>query len=216
MKIPEKGQWTFNDEAVAKGFDKHVKEQLPWYALATGIVEHIARHYLPENGVLYDIGASTGNITNALSDIIESRNIKAISLDASQEMCDQFKGKGEIIKAKAENYSYDNFDCAVLYLTLMFVAEKDRRKLIDKLFDKLNKGGCIVVFDKIEPKGGYLSIVNSRLALSEKLKNGASHKDIIDKELSLSGVQRPLNSSIYSGYELIFKYGDFVGFVIEK
>ena len=216
MKIPESGLWTFKNDEIAQDFDYHVREQLPWYELATDIVNHVVRHYLPNDGLLYDIGASTGNVTQSLKELLESRNARAISIDNSENMCKQFKGYGEIVNESAENYTYKEFDCAVLFLTLMFLKEKDRKPLLDNLFGKMKKGGCIIVFDKIQPKGGYLSIVNSRLALAEKIKMGVSHKEIIDKELSLSGVQRPISSDIYCGYEEIFKYGDFIGFVIEK
>lgn len=216
MEIPKIGEWTFDATDIANNFDAHVREQLPWYDLATDAVCHVIRHYLPKNGLLYDIGASTGNITKSLSDILINREAKAISIDSSQSMCEKFTGYGEIIHECAENFQYKDFDCAVLFLTLMFVNERERKPLMDRLFSKLKKGGCIIVFDKIQPKGGYLSIVNSRLALAEKIKAGVGYQEIIDKELSLSGIQRPISSEIYSGYDTIFKYGDFVGFVIEK
>ena len=56
MKIPR--DWTFKKFSIAKGFDRHVREQLPWYDLATGIVRHIVRHYLNRGGLVYDIGAN--------------------------------------------------------------------------------------------------------------------------------------------------------------
>ena len=54
MEIPR--DWTFQNKEVADKFDYHVREQLPWYEIATGLVAHIVRHYLPENGLMYDIG----------------------------------------------------------------------------------------------------------------------------------------------------------------
>ncbi len=47
--------------------------------------------------------------------------------------------------------------------------------------------------DKLENIGGYIGIINYRLTLSEKVKNNKNYKDIIDKELSLQGVQRPIS-----------------------
>jgi malate dehydrogenase (oxaloacetate-decarboxylating)(NADP+) len=44
VKIPT--DWTFRNADVAKGFDRHVREQLPWYGIATGAVAHIARHFV--------------------------------------------------------------------------------------------------------------------------------------------------------------------------
>ena len=71
MDIPT--NWTFETSGVAKGFDRHVREQLPWYDLATNAILHVARHYIPENGLVYDFGASTGNIGRALEPILTKR-----------------------------------------------------------------------------------------------------------------------------------------------
>ena len=71
MDIPT--NWTFETSGVAQGFDRHVREQLPWYDLATNAILHVARHYIPENGLVYDFGASTGNIGRALAPILKKK-----------------------------------------------------------------------------------------------------------------------------------------------
>ena len=86
MKIPNEGAWTFENAEIANAFDDHVREQLPWYDLATGAVAHIVRHYLPHEGVMYDIGASTGNITKSLASVISDRSVKVYAVEPSQEM----------------------------------------------------------------------------------------------------------------------------------
>ena len=78
MKIPS--NWTFENKEVAENFNNHVREQLPWYDLATQAVIHLARHYIPNNGLVYDLGASTGNIGNAIKDILTTRNAEFIAL----------------------------------------------------------------------------------------------------------------------------------------
>lgn len=78
--------WTFRDESVAAGFERHVREQLPWYDLATGAVAHVARHYVPEFGLVYDLGASTGNIGRALAPTLKARSANLIAIEASAEM----------------------------------------------------------------------------------------------------------------------------------
>ena len=79
MKIPD--EWTFKSAEVAEGFDSHVRQQLPWYDLTTGIVAHVARHYIPRGGLVYDIGASTGNIGRAICDTLTNRNATIIPID---------------------------------------------------------------------------------------------------------------------------------------
>jgi tRNA (cmo5U34)-methyltransferase len=214
MKIPR--DWTFKKFYIAKGFDRHVREQLPWYDLATGIVKHIARHYLNRGGLVYDIGASTGNVGKAISDIVKNRGASLIAIDNSEEMVKLYSGPGKIELANAEEYEYKNFDIAICFLSLLFLSQEKRKYLIQRLLGKVRKGGAIIIFDKEEPSKGYVSIIKVRLALAGKLASGATAKEIIEKELSLSGIQRPISKNeLPREAQEIFRFGDFFGVIIE-
>lgn len=214
MKIPR--DWTFKKFSIAKGFDRHVREQLPWYDLATGIVRHIVRHYLNRGGLVYDIGASTGNIGKSISDILKNREASLIAIDNSEEMLKLYSGPGKIELWNAEEYEYKNFDIAICFLSLLFLSQEKRKYLIQKLRVKVKKGGAIIIFDKEEPSQGYISIIKLRLALAGKLASGATAKEIIQKELSLSGIQRPISKrEIPLEAQEIFRFGDFFGTIIE-
>ena len=214
MKIPK--QWTFNNQEIAEHFDDHVREQLPWYDLTTGIIAHIARHYVPEGGVVYDVGASTGNIGRAIEDTITNRNATFIAIDSSESMRSLYKGPGTFHVARAEQFDFQPFDLCICFLSLMFVAPAKRRTLLKKLSDLTNTGGAIVVFDKCVPNTGYVSTVLWRLALAGKIHNGVKAEDVIAKELSLSGVQRPLDMKELNGAVEVFRFGDFAGWIIES
>ena len=99
----------------------------------------------------------------------------------------------------------------------MFIEPKYRKDLLSKLYSKLNIGGCIIIFDKIESNGGYIGTINYRLTLAEKLKT-TNAEEIINKELSLQGIQRPINYQLIKEYnpQLFFRFSDFVGYIIEK
>jgi|TARA_Y100000296_G_C5165184_1_gene254153 tRNA (cmo5U34)-methyltransferase len=216
MKIPN--QWTFHNKEIAKNFNKHVREQLPWYELATQGVVHIARHYIPKNGLVYDLGASTGNIGNAIKDILKSRNANLIAIENSKEMVDLYNCHyGKLECYNVQEYNYNNFDLCISFLCLMFIEPKYRKDLLSKLYSKLNIGGCIIIFDKIESNGGYIGTINYRLTLAEKLKTTHA-EEIINKELSLQGIQRPINYQLIKEYnpQLFFRFSDFVGYIIEK
>lgn len=90
MDIPR--NWTFENSEIATGFDRPVREQLPWYDLATGSIAHIARHYIPQDGLVYDIGAATGNIGGALQPTLTDRNAWLISIESSGEMAELYNG----------------------------------------------------------------------------------------------------------------------------
>ena len=214
MKIPDK--WTFKNEDVAKGFDNHVREQLPWYELVSDAVVHIVKNYANDGALIYDIGASTGNFNILLSDIINDRNITFIGLENSPEMISQYKGNDKVILCDAIDYDYENFDIAICFLTLMFVPFNKRKDFISRLTSKIKSGGCLIVVDKVESVGGYFSTVLYRMALMEKLKT-TTPENILKKELSLSGVQRPIRRGMFDGISSeFFRFGDFVGWIIEN
>jgi tRNA (cmo5U34)-methyltransferase len=215
MKIPT--EWTFKSREIADGFDRHVREQLPWYDLTTGIVAHVARHYIPEGGLVYDIAASTGNIGRALSDTLEKRKARLIAIDNAPEMVEIYAGPGEIVTADATDYPFESFDFAVAFLALMFFPVARRRDWVHSMVSKIKPGGAMLIFDKCAPGKGYASTVLSRLVLAGKRSAGVPSDEIVEKELSLAGVQRPIDwmAVIPPGSIEVFRFGDFAGWLIE-
>ena len=76
--------WTF--QGFAPEFDAHVREQLPWYGMATESVALIARHYIPRRGLVYDLGASTGNVGRVLASTLHEREARLVALDECRDM----------------------------------------------------------------------------------------------------------------------------------
>ncbi len=215
MKIP--GEWTFRNHDVAESFDRHVREQLPWYDLLTGAVAHIARHYIPAGGLVYDIGASTGNIGRAIEPVLESRSAELIAIENSAQMAGLYEGPGMILIGDALECDYREFDLAICFLVMMFFPPSTRREFVRRLKDKLRPGGAIIVVDKCEAVSGYPATVLWRLALSNKIAAGVDADEIVAKELSLGGVQRPVNPSIFGPDAIeFFRFGEFAGWLIEN
>lgn len=210
--------WTFRDAGVAAGFEQHVREQLPWYNLATGACAHIARHYLPEGGTLYDLGASTGNIGRALVGTLEARKATLIPVEPAAEMAALYDapGRENLVVQDACEVDYRPFDVAVLFLTMMFIPHRRRPLLLERLRRRLNPGGAVIVFDKCEAGSGYAATAIWRLALAGKVASGVPAGEIVAKELSLGGVQRPLDPAILgAGAREFFRFGEFAGFLME-
>jgi tRNA (cmo5U34)-methyltransferase len=208
--------WTFKDRQVVEAFDRHVREQLPFYDLVSGAVAHIARHYLPHNGTIYDIGASTGNITQLLAETIKKRNAEAISIDNAAEMTTKFAGVGTLTIADAYDYDYQQFDVAVLFLVLMFVPVHKRTDLLRRLIGKARNGGAIIIVDKIADHSDYVGTIMRRMTIAGKVASGTSAQDILDKELSLGGIQRPMQlKTLPSNAQEFFRWGEFAGWIIE-
>jgi tRNA (cmo5U34)-methyltransferase len=213
--VNSKPTWQF-DSDVAENFDAHIHEQLPWYDLVSQtILPCVARHYIPKGGVVYDLGCATGNVEASIGGIIHERNAALTAIDQSKPMIDRYKGNAKTILADITEYEYESFDFAVSLLTLMFVPVAKRVIFADRLIDKLNDGGAIFLVERFLPPEGYAGLINARLTLQAKLETGAEPDKIIQKELSLRGVQRPLGRDDVKGHE-IFRFGDFSGYILSN
>ena len=214
LEIPK--NWTFRSTDVAKHFDQHVREQLPWYDLVTKAVAHFGRHYIPNGGRVYDVGASTGNVGNALRDTLSQRRAKFTAIDESSEMASRYAGPPQLVVADAVRYEYEPFDFAVCFLVFMFLPVAERSSFLRRLTQLTKPGGALVIVDKIQMPSGYVGTAFSRLTLQQKLAAGAKPSAILQKELSLAGYQRPLDPRMLpKTARQFFQVGEFVGWIIE-
>ena len=214
--------WTFDTPEIANTFDAHVREQLPWYDMVTDAVVYIARNYLPEFGVVVDIGASTGNMVDKLMPLTFERMADVVAIEKSISMCDVLKNKYK----KSDCVVVENSDVTrgdlpkanvyILFLTMMFIPIDKRKALMDSMRANCKQGGVIVVVDKICDHGGYFATVLKRLTMQFKLQQGAKPEDVLTNEMSLAGVQIPIDPAILGAdAKQFFRMGEFAGWVIE-
>lgn len=209
--------WTFKDADLAQNFDNHVREQLPWYDMATKAVAFLCRNYVPKNGTIYDIGASTGNISKSITSLIAERNIKFIAIEESQEIAKKYGGFGRLIIDDATKIDYEPFDLAIFFLSFMFIERSVRGNFLDSLIHKCKHGGAIVMLEKMETTGGNVGTIIRKMTINNKLENGVSPDEIIKKELSLCGVQRAVSTSELPANAVeFFRMGEFAGYIMEK
>lgn len=212
MEIPN--SWSFKNKGVAEGFDNHVREQLPFYDVASFIAAHYLRANVPPGGLVYDIGCSTGNMEIKCQDLIKDRNLAWIGLDNSQDILKEYKGKLSPIQYDAQTFDYERFDIALCFLSMMFIRPMERRELLLELLEKMKPGGAIILFDKFQSQ----SSIEEKLILHLKIDSGIEATQILQKEHSLIGVQFPMDHEELFQFhdEMIFKVGNFEGYVLKK
>lgn len=213
--IPD--DWTFRDDGVADRFDAHVRETLPWYDLATHGAAHLARSYLPPSGLLYDIGASTGNMGRALADTIAARDISLTAIEASPQMAERYDGPGTCVVADATAFDFQPFDVAVGFLVLMFMPVRQRHDFVERLLTQARPGGAVIFVDKVHTEHGYLGSTLHRWTMEQKRYGGISPAEIAEKELSLAGTQRPIRDGFLTdlGFVQWLRIGEFGGWIRE-
>lgn len=214
--------WTFETPEIAKSFDSHVREQLPWYDMVTESVGYIIRNYLPQDGTVIDIGASTGNLIDKILPLIEERNGTVVAIEKSPDMVNilssKYNGSDRVIilKDNVIDLKIPYAEVYVLFLTLMFIPIEHREYVLNKIRERCTSGGAIIVVDKICDHGGYFSTVLKRLTMHFKLQQGAKAEDVLTKEMSLAGIQIPIDPAILgSDAKQFFRMGEFAGWVIE-
>ena len=217
MEIPGAGAWTFETAEIAEGFDRHVREQLPWYELATNLVAHVARHYVPEDGVVVDLGASTGNVGRSIAETLTERNASLIAVDRAESMRNEYRAPGQFVVADLRDYTPPICDFAVAFLCLMFLPVTARKVLIQRVYDSLRPGGAFLMFDRMEALQGYPATILWRMTLAGKVAAGVDPREIVAKELSLAGIQRPLSMREVPPTAIeVFRFGDFAGFLVTR
>jgi tRNA (cmo5U34)-methyltransferase len=103
-----------------------------------------------------------------------------------------------------------------MFLTMMFIPIEHRKALINSMRANCRRGGVIILVDKVCDHQGYFSTVLKRLTMHFKLQQGAKPEDVLKKEMSLAGVQVPIDPSIMgSEAKQFFRMGEFAGWVIE-
>ena len=219
MALDIPNDWTFESEEVAANFDAHVREQLPWYVGLSGMLSIVAKHYLPEGARAYDVGASTGNFGALLADTIKARRVEWIGIDSSEAMRSRYRAPGQLVVADALAYPFLPFNLMVCFLSLMFFPVEERRSWLERMYSTmLNVGGAIIVVDREQPGEGILSTALARAVMKLKLSAGATADDVLKKEMSLCGIQRPLGKGFFDRLPAreVFRFGNFVAWVIEK
>jgi tRNA (cmo5U34)-methyltransferase len=229
----EDSNWNFSGEVV-NNFDEHVKKSVPLYIEGHQITCDLSKFFVKESSVVYEIGCSTGALSVKLSKSNSTKSDASfIGFDIEKDMVD-FANR-ELSKTNIKNVRFEHADIVsteleksdliVCYYTLQFIPPAVRQQVINKLYQSLNWGGALIIFEKVRaPDARFQDIINT-LYLDYKLKQGYSEENIISKMMSLKGVLEPfstqgnLDSLKRAGFIDIItvqKYLSFEGFLAIK
>jgi len=205
----------FSFSKIADEFDDHISSQLFWHSdFLNHFLPEIASVFMQTSSIVYDFGASTGNVEVALKEKINERDVEFVAIEKCQEMIKNYKGNKEnvsvndFLKTRLEPFSF-----ATSILALSFIHPSDRVSFIEKVKKRCKKGGAFLILEKMVNHSGYLGVALNRVTWKNKIEQGSSLTNVINKELSLSGVQYPLSDSELDGFDLIWAYGDFRSYI---
>ena len=221
----ESYNWKFNKE-VAECFDEHVRQSVFMYEEFHNSIIKMSNFFIENNTNILDVGTSTGELLKRLP---YNETCKYIGIDIEEDMVEKAKEKldnkyllevGDIL-----NYKINNCSIITMVLVLQFIKNKDKELALQNIYNSLNEGGAFIFVDKIKTPVLDIHDMYNDLYYDFKRENGLTDTEIIDKNVSLRGVQKCLtveeNLQLmwnvgFRKTDIFLKYNNFVGIIAIK
>tara|TARA_B100000965_G_scaffold396226_1_gene410842 strand:+ start:932 stop:1624 length:693 start_codon:yes stop_codon:yes gene_type:complete len=186
-----------------EGFDEHIDKSIRGYQdLLTDVVS-LSRYFVERDTNVYDIGCSTGKLTEAM--LHKNKDIEDVNYFGI-EVADGFTGdmKSRGIKLNSDyprnkitflhedvrNSMIENASLITSIFTLQFMSMKDRLPMIKKVYNGLNEGGAFIFAEKTICENAKFQEMITFNFYDYKRKFFDT-KDIMDKEQTLRNIMKP-------------------------
>jgi len=215
----ENANWTFGGD-VCKTFDEHITRSVPLYEQGHELVIQVADFFLGNGSNCYELGCSTGALTQKLAARNCKKKIRIVAIDLEPEMIRKARQRcGEIegltfLASDILDVEMDQADLIISYYTMQFVKPKNRQIMFDRIFQSLNWGGGFLLFEKVRAPDARFQDMMSALYTEYKLGNKYSPEEIIAKAKSLKGVLEPFSTQ--GNYDLLTRAGSVDTMTIMK
>ena len=218
-------KWEFNEE-VARCFDKHVRQSVFMYEEFHNSIINMSKFFIEDNTNILDVGTSTGEL---LMKLPYNPTCRYIGIDTEKGMInkaqEKLEDKYELQVGNILNYNIVNCSLITMVLVLQFIKNKDKESALQNIYNSLNEGGAFIFVDKIKTPVLDIHDMYNDLYYDFKRENGLTDTEIIDKNVSLRGVQKCLtveeNIQLmknvgFKNLDIFLKYNNFVGIIALK
>ena len=232
-----KDGWTFKSQEVADNFDNHVVQSVPLYQSFHEMITTFSKYYVQSNSTVVDLGTSTGHLLRKMANTNKNKNnVTYCGFDNSVQMINKAR---ENHKDSVYNLNFfcDDVEYFNTYpstgrssfitsmLCLQFIQLNERKTVVKNVYDSLNDGGAFVMVEKIKSNNIDIHDIYNDVYYDFKRSRGLSDTEIIDKNVSLRGVMKPITleeniSMLQQGgfktIEVFMKFNNFVGIIAIK
>ena len=215
-----------------ENFDEHIDASIPHYSTLNNNIVALSNYFIEGRTNVYDIGCSTGKLLKRLQnerndDCIGENNTKYIGLEINKDFSKDFKQEKNFSLIEEDLLDYDNFDNASLItsvFTLQFISQKDRKKILQKIYNGLNDGGAFIFSEKIISESAKIENIQTFLYYSFKRENFTA-EEILDKEVNLRSIMKPvtleqnvnmLREVGFKDIDVFWRNFNFVGIIAVK
>ena len=200
--IARRASWDFSGET-AINFNEHVSKSVPGYKEGHEILLSLSDYFLTkENSYLIDIGSSTGTLIKKLSQRHEDKFLNLIGIDPEKKMIEISNKLIERNPNHNIDFENSNFldykiknevSIFVSYYTMQFIHPSRRQIFINKIYENLEWGGALFLFEKIRSPDARFQDYMTQVYNDFKLRNGYDINQIFKKTESLRGILEPFS-----------------------
>jgi tRNA (cmo5U34)-methyltransferase len=191
-------QYNKFDFNTIQDFDEHITKSIPNYDILISSIKSISEYFFAKDTTVYDLGCSTGKLLMSLD-----TKCKKVGYDNAALMPDEYG-----LHHADLNADFEVKNACVVYsiFTMQFLNPEARQKYLDTIYRGLNKGGALILCEKIYQTQGRVQEILAFSHYDYKLKV-FSEKEIIAKERDLRYIMKPntlneLEQMIgYAGFE---------------
>lgn len=169
-----------------ENFDEHIDLSIPDYSTLIKHVLNISTYFVKEFETVYDFGASTGKLLELMR---SKHNLKVdyVGVDKSPNFRSEL-----VVQANLDSYPIDAHCFSTSIFTLQFMPRADRSLLLKKIYLNLNKGGALIVAEKIYSEDGFLQDLLT-FAHYDFKRESFSNEQIFNKQQDLRYIMSPLS-----------------------
>jgi len=224
-------QWRF-DETVAKIFDRHIRESVPFYNEIHRMTAEISDWFVRDSSLVYDLGTSTGEGVRRIFERHRKKNLRFVAVDISKDMMAKAREKlldvpnVQFVVSDLNNpFPIENASLVMSIFTLQFVTPNSRPRLLRDIFNGLIEGGAFVLVEKVLGETPRIDEVWMDLHHDLKRRNSIDDHEIAVKSRTLRGilVPRSLPENMYllrqvgfSEMDVFFKWYNWAGVLAIK
>lgn len=226
-----RASWSF-DDGVADSFVDHVRQSVPFYDAGHDLVCGLGDFFCHGDSVCYEIGVSTGQLLRRLAESHAHKpGIRWIGIDPAAQMIEKARehcagiANIELAVGDAQSFEFEKADLFVAYYCVQFIPPRDRQRVIDRIYERLNWGGALLMFEKVRGPDARFQDILVSMYNDFKRANGFSADEVLNKAASLKGVLEPfstegnlglLRRAGFTDVMTVMKYLCFEGFLAIK
>jgi len=224
----------FNDK-VAAVFPDMLRRSIPGYTASLEAIGSLAARFVRAGTNCYDLGCSLGAATLAMRQGIREPCCRIVAVDVAPAMiarCQEIIAEDDrrsapetdvdVVESDVRDVEIVNASMVVLNYTLQFLGLDDRDEFLCRIAQGLNKGGLLVLSEKVVDENPTMENLLVDLHHEHKRRNDYSALEISRKRAALEEVLIPetvathrerLKRAGFSDSAVWLRYFNFVSIV---